>query len=226
MMAACDPWFESEIIAIMQSDAINTGRMATRNLSLFSLQIATGGRVSELLNLNRGDVLAADGSVMRTITFTGTKNKHPRTVPMVNPLPLPFLTAWIREQESLGMVSRRCPVYSTTTGKRLSRFAWYKTIKAATEECGLRGHYGTHSARKTWARDTILYYQEKAKTEEGIEPIVMLQKAGGWRSLESVRRYLAFMRDDTSDSFAALYSGVIEAMAQNRKTGKLPNNEA
>jgi len=203
-MAACDAWSEQEMIGLIESKAMTSGD-AARNRCLFALQCATGGRISELLSVRRRDVVDSLGRLEMQVTFTDTKNGESRTVALVNPFPRPFLAAWLQRQEERGFCKGGQALFSTGSGRRLSRWQWYRLIKRACAELRLRGHYGTHSARKTWARDTYRHYHQRQMAGELVDPLVKLQEAGGWKTLEATRRYIAFMLGDTTEAQADLY---------------------
>jgi integrase len=203
-MAACDPWTEPEMIALLESTALSSG-IRSRNRCLFALQCATGARISEVLSLARRAVVDDLGRLSSRISFTNTKNGETRHVDLVNPFATPFLREWLSDLESMGFVRGRTPLFVATDGARISRGWWYKVIKAACRECRLPGHYGTHSARKTWARDTYKHYHARAMSGELVDPLLKLQEAGGWKTIEAARRYISFMLGDTSRSQAALF---------------------
>ena len=204
-MASCDPWTEKEMVMILESDALARGNR-DRNQCLFSLQCATGGRVSELLGLRRQDVLDDLGRIRERISFYNTKNGETRTVDLINPFPMPFLKRWLVVLEEMGYFKRNHPLFSNPTGRAMSRTWWYKVIVKACLECELPGsNYGTHSARKTWARDTYKHYHARAMNGELIDPLLKLQEAGGWKTIEAARRYISFMLGDTKTAQKALY---------------------
>ncbi len=203
-MATCDPWTENEMIQILESKTLTTANGA-RNMALFALACATGGRISELLSLSRSDVVDPLGRMTKKVAFTNTKNKCTRQVDLINPFPIPFLSAWLNVQQSQGFAKRSTPLFTSSTGATIRRDWWYKVIRRACEECRLPGHYGTHSARKTWARDTYKYYHALSMSGKLVDPLLKLQEAGGWKTIEAARRYISFMLGDTSDSQIALY---------------------
>ena len=203
-MAACDPWTEQEMILLLECNAMGAGDRV-RNQCLFAMQCCTGGRISELLGLTRKDVIDDIGRPYQRISFTNTKNGETRTVDMINPFALPFIRSWLLRLEEWGFAHGRNHLFVNTVGEPLTRHRWWTIIKAASKECSLRGHYGTHSARKTWARDTYKHYHARAMTGELVDPLIKLQEAGGWKTIDSARRYIAFMLGDTAQAMVALY---------------------
>jgi integrase len=192
------------MISLLESDALSAG-IRSRNRCLFAMQCATGARISEVLSLTRRDVVDDLGRLSSRISFTNTKNGETRHVDLVNPFATPFLREWLRGLEEMGFARGRTPLFIGSDGATISRGYWYKVIKAACRECRLPGHYGTHSARKTWARDTYRHYHARAMEGELVDPLLKLQEAGGWKTIEAARRYISFMLGDTSRSQAALF---------------------
>lgn len=203
-MSACDPWTESEMVMILESHTL-TFRQAERNQCLFAMQCATGGRVGELLGLKRRDVLDTLGRPSRKISFTNTKNGLTRQVDLINPFVMRFLHKWLIRLEEYGHCKGTSPLFLGRGGVPMSRSWWYKLIRRSCEECRLPGHYGTHSARKTWAMNTYKHYHARAMKGELIDPLLKLQEAGGWKTIEAARRYISFMLGDTKESQIALY---------------------
>jgi integrase len=203
-MAACDPWTEAEMVSLLESKALGHGDRV-RNRALFALQCATGARISELLTLRRRDVLTGAGVLAKRVALTNTKNGRTRVVDVVNAFVGPFLLAWLERQQALGYARADQALFSSATGRGLTRWAWYRLVTRACRECRLPGRYGTHSARKTWARDTYRWYHARAMAGELVDPLLKLQEAGGWVTIDAARRYISFMLGDTSASQAALY---------------------
>lgn len=207
-MATCDPFDEKDILLILNSKAFGCGIRA-RNQCIFVLGCCTGARISELLGLRRADILDEIGEIRGKITFTRTKNKCPRTVPIVNHFLLPYLKAWLVAEQKLGFCLSSSPLFpSIGRGRPIGR-QWILSIyKRAARECGIKKRIGTHSCRKTWAKATYEYYQKLLMKGEKLDPLVKLQEAGGWKDIDAARRYLNFMLGDVLDSHMSLYSAL------------------
>lgn len=210
-MPACQPFTESEMIDLLSSRAFASGSRL-RNSALFILECATGGRICEVLGLRLRDVLDASGHLRRTVTFTHTKNGCARTVDIINPLCERFLSPWLHVLHSLGYVRRTDPLFPSpvNTGHALTPRRIHQIYTAGAMQLGLQGTYGTHSCRKTWARDTYRHYHRRQLSGELIDPLVKLQEAGGWKTIDAARRYIAFMLGDVSASQRSLYPALQE----------------
>ena len=114
----------------------------TRNSLLWALGITTGLRISDLLNLRLADFLMPDGALAQSITIKEIKTGQSRTI-ILAPIALQQLTGYrqeISEGERLFSITRE-------QARRL--------IKKWCDDCGLKGRYGTHTMRKTFA--TVAY---------------------------------------------------------------------
>jgi integrase len=204
-MAACDPFDERDMLTMLNSKSFEVGNR-TRNQCLFVLECCTGARISEILGLRRGDMLDDQGHVRDRITFTRTKNKRPRTVPLVNDFLKPYLVEWLKLLEADGYCQAQSMLFpSYKQGRAITRAWAWCLYKSAAKELGLSGTFGTHSCRKAWAKATYEYYHRLHMAGKNIDPLVKLQEAGGWRNIDSCRRYLAFMLGDYADSQKSLF---------------------
>jgi len=203
-MSTCDPWTEKQMVSIIESERFNRAAGA-RNRALFALQCSTGARVSEVLGLTRSDVIDDLGRIKKRISFTNTKNGETRHVDLINPFAVPFLRVWLKEIEALGYLTKKSPVFPGLPGRAITRDWWRKIIQRTCNDLKFEGNFGTHSCRKTWARDTYKYYHKRAMSGELVDPLLKLQEAGGWKTIDAARRYIAFMLGDTSASQESLY---------------------
>lgn len=204
-MAACNPFTEDQMSEMLASRAFGSGSRA-RNQALFIMECTTGGRVGELLGLRLRDVLDANGALRSSITFTKTKNGDSRTVQVVNPLYRLFILPWLLEVRDSGNCLRTDRLFpSPRPDQSISRNRVYSIYKTAAAQLGYTGTFGTHSCRKTWARDVYRYYQRKQMQGEPVDPLLKLKEAGGWRTIEAASRYLDFMLGDTRAAQRALY---------------------
>ena len=129
-----------------------TGTYEVRNRGLFLLGVSTGGRISELLSLQIGDVYQNRNPVTdllfdRSIVKGGEVS---RAVPVNTDgmRAIDELVRWHREQYRTVKASR--PLFPSRNGKgkqRMTRRAAHNVLKDAFEAAGLNGHLATHSLR-------------------------------------------------------------------------------
>lgn len=138
-----------------------TGVYEVRNRSLFMLGVSIGGRVSELLALQVGDVYQNDAP-MTDIQFAKeiVKGKETaRTVP-VNAdgrQAIAEVIAWHQSEFEDTHWAR--PLFPSRKKRddpsgfhRMNREAAHRIMKAAFEAAGLNGKLATHTLRKTFAQ--------------------------------------------------------------------------
>ena len=114
----------------------------TRNSLLWALGITTGLRISDLLSLRLADFLTSDGELVQSITVKEQKTGNVRTL-ILAPIVLKELDGYRQE------ISEGDLLFGIT------REQARRLIKQWCDDCGLKGNYGTHTPRKTFA--TVAY---------------------------------------------------------------------
>jgi len=114
-----------------------------RNVLLWTLGITTGLRISDLLSLRLSDFLTAEGGVAESITVHEQKTGNGRTI-LVAPVAREALEAY---RETITDADAKLFSITREQARRL--------VKAWTGDCGLKGRFGTHTMRKTFA--TVAY---------------------------------------------------------------------
>ena len=161
------------------------GRFEGRNRGLFMLGVSTGGRISELLSLQIGDVwqnkravtdLLFDKSVVKGGELS-------RAVPVNSDgrRAIEDLIAWHREQYNTTHKGR--PLFPSRNGQgrqRMSRRTAHDVLKTAFEAAGLNGHLATHSLRKSFAQ----------RLYDRTGDIFAVQEMLGHKSVATTQKYL------------------------------------
>ena len=156
-----------------------------RNRGLFMLGVSTGGRISELLSLQIGDVyqntravtdLLFDKSVVKggEVSRAVPVNRDGRRA-------IEELIAWHGERYQNAEKNR--PLFPSRNGQGqqpMSRRTAHDVLKVAFEAAGLNGHLATHSLRKSFAQR--LY----DKTGD----IFAVQEMLGHKSVATTQKYL------------------------------------
>ena len=136
---------EADALLAACNQESRTGR---RDHALFSLAIQTGLRVSELIGLNIADIHAGTGPHVHCLG----KGRKERRTPLLPPV-LVILRRWIKEHGG----PADAPLFTTSTGRRLSRAAIEQRIRvtvttAAVSRPSLNGKRVTaHTLRHTSA---------------------------------------------------------------------------
>jgi site-specific recombinase XerD len=133
------------------------GRYAIRNRALFVLGLACGGRISELLSLNIGDIWQ-HGKPVDIIYFkkANTKGKRQgRGVPIKQAAKEAIfeLITWYHKKRDA--VTDDMPLFLSQKGGRITRQQAHDILKDAFKESQLLGKVSTHSLRKTYANKLL-----------------------------------------------------------------------
>ena len=133
------------------------GTYEGRNRALFMLGVSTGGRISELLGLQIGDVYQNRAPVTDLLFDKSiVKGKeHSRAVPVNRDgrQAIDDLITWHRkEYRSIAKTRPLFPSRNGQGGKRMSRRAAHDVLKHAFEAAGLNGKLASHSLRKSFAQ--------------------------------------------------------------------------
>ena len=161
------------------------GTFEARNRGLFMLGVSTGGRISELLSLQIGDVWQ-NGSAVTDMLFDKSIVKGgevSRAVPVNRDgrLAIDALVAWHAEQYQNTQASR--PLFPSRNGqgsKRMSRRTVHDVLKKAFEDAGLNGHLATHSLRKSFAQ----------RLYDRTGDIFAVQEMLGHKAVSTTQKYL------------------------------------
>ena len=161
------------------------GTFGERNRGLFMLGVSTGGRISELLSLQIGDVwqnrrAVSDLLFDKAIVKGGEVS---RAVPVNSDgrRAIEDLIAWYRERYNTTHKSR--PLFPSRNGQgtqRMSRRTAHNVLKAAFELAGLNGHLATHSLRKSFAQ----------RLYDRTGDIFAVQEMLGHKSVATTQKYL------------------------------------
>ncbi len=136
---------------------VGTGPMVLRDRALLEVLYGTGARVSEVVGLNLGDVLAAvDGSDLPLLRVLGKGNKE-RVVP-IGSLARRALAEWLSGQgrplvEPKKWASRSDAeaVFLNARGGRLSRVGVFGVVKKYADRVGLADKVSPHVLRHSCA---------------------------------------------------------------------------
>ena len=156
-----------------------------RNPGLFMLGVSTGGRISELLSLQIGDVYQ-NGKPVTDLLFDKSIVKGgevSRAVPVNSDgrRAIEALIDWHRERYQNTEKSR--PLFPSRNGqgaKRMSRRTAHDVLKVAFEAAGLNGHLATHSLRKSFAQ----------RLYDRTGDIFAVQEMLGHKSVATTQEYL------------------------------------
>ena len=161
------------------------GTFAARNRGLFMLGVSTGGRISELLSLQIGDVYQ-NGKPVTDLLFDKSIVKGgevSRAVPVNRDgrRAIEDLIAWHREHYPDTEKNR--PLFPSRNGQGqqpMSRRTAHDVLKVAFEAAGLNGHLARHSLRKSFAQ----------RLYDRTGDIFAVQEMLGHKSVATTQEYL------------------------------------
>jgi len=161
------------------------GTFEIRNRGLFMIGVSTGGRISELLSLQIGDVYQ-NGRAVTDLLFDKSVVKGgevSRAVPVNRDgrRAIDSLITWHRDRYKDTEASR--PLFPSRNGqgeKRMSRRTAHDVLKRAFEAAGLNGHLATHSLRKSFAQ----------RLYDRTGDIFAVQEMLGHKSVSTTQKYL------------------------------------
>ena len=156
-----------------------------RNRALFMLGVSTGGRISELLGLQIGDVYQNRAPVTDLLFDKSiVKGKeHSRAVPVNRDgrQAIDDLVKWHRkEYRSIAKARPLFPSRNGQGGKQMSRRAAHDVLKTAFEAAGLNGKLASHSLRKSFAQ----------RLYDRTGDIYAVQEMLGHKNIATTQKYL------------------------------------
>lgn len=184
------------------------GTFEVRNRGLFMIGVSTGGRISELLSLQIGDVYQ-NGKPVSDLLYNKSIVKGgevSRAVPVNTDgrAAIAALIGWHRETYETTPSAR--PLFPSRNGqgeKRMSRRTAHNVLKAAFEAAGLNGHLATHSLRKSFAQ----------RLYDRTGDIFAVQEMLGHKNVMTTQKYLGVN-----------YASVRESIEQMSVSNELPRN--
>lgn len=163
---------------------------------LAAIGVTTGCRITELLLLQRHDLLTREGRIKDEISFVKLKSGEEKVVHRKLSIPEEyhvFIYKHLQEEEQRGYDMPGDHVFRGQCGKPLSRHTAYNTFRKI-----LGSGYGTHWMRKTFAQEIFKFFLE----DNPRDPM---------RALELTRKGLGHARIDTT----VKYLGINETALRN-----------
>ena len=184
---------------IRQVAACFTGSFEVRNRGLFMLGVSTGGRISELLSLQIGDVYQ-NGKPVTDLLFDKKIVKGgeiSRAVPVNcdGRRAISNLIAFHRERYRTTRATRPLFPSRNKNGRvAMNRQTGHEMLKKAFTAAGLNGKLATHSLRKSFA--------QRAYEESG--DIYLVQELLGYRSVATTQKYIGMNYRTARDTVEAI----------------------
>jgi integrase/recombinase XerD len=170
--------------------AIALDPIRVRDRALLELLYATGGRVSEIVNLDLDDLV--DKSLLRLFG----KGSKERVVPVGSYAQKALESYLIRVRPSLATAGRGTPaLFLNQRGGRLSRQTAWQIISDSAEKAGLTGHISPHTLRHSFATHLL----------EGGADVRVVQELLGHSSVATTQIYTLVTVDALREIYATAH---------------------
>lgn len=170
--------------------AIALDPIRVRDRALLELLYATGGRVSEIVNLDLDDLI--DKTLLRLFG----KGSKERVVPVGSYAQRAVENYLVRVRPTLATAGRGTPaLFLNQRGGRLSRQSAWQIITDAAEKCGLIGHISPHTLRHSFATHLL----------EGGADVRVVQELLGHSSVATTQMYTLVTVDALREIYATAH---------------------
>lgn len=170
------------------------GKDNRRDYLMFVLGINVGLRAGDLLNLRISEVYSGS-SVKETVRITEEKTKKIREFTLNRNA----AAAIMYYLEGLSEMDPNAYLFASQKGGHLSVSAAHKIIKNLIRDLHIKGNYGTHTLRKSWAYHI---YINHAKTNPLILPT--LQKMLNHSNQLTTLRYIGITKEVIEDIYNSI----------------------
>lgn len=191
---------------ILRVSACFTGIYAARNRGLFMLGVSTGGRISELLSLQIGDVYQNSRAVTDLLfhksVVKGGEVSRAVPVNLDGRLAIESLMDW--HCAHYGNIYPDRPLFPSRNGQgtqRMSRRTAHDVLKTAFEGAGLNGHLATHSLRKSFAQ----------RLYDATGDIFAVQEMLGHKNVATTQKYLGVNYASVREALEEMSVSAVEA---------------
>jgi integrase/recombinase XerD len=180
-----------EVAMLIDSTFIEGDIMSLRDGAIAELLYATGGRVSEITNLNLSDVSKLENEEIVSIRLFG-KGAKQRIVPVGKFAQSALDQYLVRVRPSLVKENRIDALFLNNHGRRLSRESVWKIIQRASERAGIKEKVSPHSLRHSFATHLL----------DGGADIRMVQELLGHSSVTTTQIYTLVTIDRLRENYA------------------------
>lgn len=170
--------------------AIALNSVRVRDRALLELLYATGGRVSEIINLDLDDLI--DPTLIRLFG----KGEKERVVPVGSYAQRAVENYLVRVRPTLVSAGKGTPaLFLNQRGSRLTRQSAWQIIAAAAQAAGLSGHISPHTLRHSFATHLL----------EGGADVRVVQELLGHSSVATTQIYTLVTVDALREMYATAH---------------------
>jgi integrase/recombinase XerD len=196
----------NEITALIENTLVDGELITLRDRALVELLYATGGRVSEIINLTLGDISKlgsseslssgthtseSESTGVTSIRLFGKGNKY-RLVPVGRFAQEALDQYLVRLRPSLVKERRVDAVFLNNHGSRLSRQSAWNIVQRAANRAGIKSEISPHSLRHSFATHLL----------DGGADIRTVQELLGHSSVTTTQIYTLVTIDKLRESYA------------------------
>ena len=187
-----------EVSSLIESAKSLSAAAALRDVALLELLYSTGGRVSEIIGINVGDLakVESDDEVVQTIKLRGKGSKE-RIVPLGSFALTALDNYLVRLRPDLVTKSGKNEkaLFLNSRGGRLSRQSAWNIVLAAARSCGLEGKVSPHVFRHSYATHLL----------DGGADIRVVQELLGHSSVTTTQIYTLVTIDKIRQSYCSAH---------------------
>jgi integrase/recombinase XerD len=187
-----------EIASLIESAKVLSEATSLRDVALLELLYSTGGRVSEIIGINIGDLskVESDDGVIQTIKLRGKGSKE-RIVPIGSFALIALDDYLVRVRPGLIAKSGRneSALFLNSRGGRLSRQSAWSIVLSAAKACGLEGKVSPHVFRHSYATHLL----------DGGADIRVVQELLGHSSVTTTQIYTLVTIDKIRQSYSSAH---------------------
>ncbi len=180
-----------DVTSLIESSLIEGELITLRDRALLELLYATGGRVSEIVNLSMADVAKLDGGEITSIRLFGKGNKF-RIVPVGKFAQSALDQYLIRLRPTLLKEKRNDAVFLNSRGGKLSRQSAWTIVQDSSKRAGLKTEISPHSLRHSFATHLL----------DGGADIRTVQELLGHSSVTTTQIYTLVTIDKLRESYS------------------------
>ena len=187
-----------EVTSLIESAKSLSEATSLRDVALLELLYSTGGRVSEIIGINIGDLakVESDNEVIQTIKLRGKGSKE-RIVP-IGSFALAALDNYlVRVRPALVAKSGKneSALFLNSRGGRLSRQSAWNIVLESAKACGLEGKVSPHVFRHSYATHLL----------DGGADIRVVQELLGHSSVTTTQIYTLVTIDKIRQSYSSAH---------------------
>jgi integrase/recombinase XerD len=187
-----------EVTSLIESAKSLSEATSLRDVALLELLYSTGGRVSEIIGINIGDLakVESDNQVIQTIKLRGKGSKE-RIVP-IGSFALAALDNYlVRVRPALVAKSGKneSALFLNSRGGRLSRQSAWNIVLESAKACGLEGKVSPHVFRHSYATHLL----------DGGADIRVVQELLGHSSVTTTQIYTLVTIDKIRQSYSSAH---------------------